>query len=181
MPSLITVEDGTQVAGANAYVSLAELEAYVGTVALPTATDAEYERAIILATRYIDGKYRARLKGQRVAPTTQPLEFPRVGVRLVDGAQEYYGTDPSFYDSQYSAYLAIDAIPQEWKDATCELALRALAAPLAADIAPGDRLTRKKIDVLEWEYTPGNFQTSYPVVDQLVSRYLRSGSEAVRG
>lgn len=181
MPSLLVVEDGTQVAGANAYVTLAEFKAYIGTIPLPTGADADYERGIILATRYLDGKYRHQLQGQRVRPAIQPLEFPRVGVRLVEGQLYYYGVAPSFYDSQYSGFLSITVIPQEWKNATCELALRALTAPLAPDIAPGDRVKRKKIDVLETEYVTGNFQTSYPVVEQLISRFLKSSSDAVRG
>lgn len=177
----IVVEAGTGAAASVSYVTVAEVRAFIGSIALPTATDAEVERAAVLATRYLDGKYRHRLKGQRTYPTVQALEFPRVGVRLIDEPQEYYGVTPSFYDSEYSAYLALDAIPQDWKDACCELALRALTAPLAADIAATDRVKRKKIDVLEWEYDISNFQTSYPVVEQLISRFLRSGNDAVRG
>lgn len=177
----LVVEDGTIVAGANSNVTLAEVKAFVGTIALPTATDPEIERAAILATRYLDGKYRHRLKGQQVRPTTQALEFPRVGVRLIDEPQQYYGVDPSFYDVEYSGYLAENVVPQQWKDATCELTIRALTAPLAADIAATDRVKRKKIDVLDTEYVTGNFQTSYPVVDQLIGRFLKSSNDAIRG
>lgn len=177
----IVVETGTGAAASVSYVTVAEVRAFIGSITLPTATDTAVERAAILATRYLDGKYRHRLKGQRTYPTVQALEFPRVGVRLVDGPQEYYGVTPSFYDSEYSAYLALDTIPQEWRDACCELALRALTAPLAADIAATDRVKRKKIDVLEWEYDIGNFQPSYPAVDQLVGRFLKSSLDAIRG
>lgn len=177
----IVVETGAIVAGAVSYVTVDEVKAFIGSIATPTATDTEIERAAVLATRYIDGKYRARLKGQRVKPTIQALEFPRVGVRLVEGAQLYYGVSPSFYDSLYSGFLAINIVPQEWKDAVCELAIRALSAPLAADIAPADRVVREKIDVLETEYTAKDFTVCYQVVDQLVSRLIRGQNEAVRG
>lgn len=159
----LTVETGAIVAGANSYVTVAEFKAHVGSIATPAGTDTEIERWGILATRYMDGKYRFRLKGQRVL-ATQPLEFPRVGV-----------------DLGFGRFLASNVVPQEWKDATCELMLRVAAGPLAPDVAPGDRLVKKKIDVIEKEFAPGDFQTSYPVVDQLISRYLKSGNDAVRG
>jgi len=172
---MLTVEVGQGVAGANSYETLANFKAYVGTIALPAATDPEYERALVLATRYLDGKYRDRFKGTRVNSVVQSLEFPRYGINLNTGlagglrAGNYYSNYPS------------DQIPQEISDATCELALRALTAPLAADIAATDRLKRKKIDVLEWEYVVGNYQASYPVVDQLIGRFLKSSSDAIRG
>lgn len=170
-------ETGTGVAGSNSYVTAAEVKAFIGTIALPAATDSEIERAAILATRYLDGKYRDRWKGTRTVPTIQPLEWPRLAVNVGTG----YIPGQYVVDRQALYYYPSSQIPQEIKDATCELALRALIAPLAADIAATDRVKRKKIDVLETEYVTGNFQPSYPAVDQLISRFLRSGNDAIRG
>ena len=172
----LIVEDGTiSNTGANSYVAIAYADAYhldrLNT-AWAAATTIEKTAALIKATAYADGKYRNRWKGVRIY-SQQPLEWPRA-------------IEISEYQSIYSGIsIVLDApiatIPQLLKDAVCELALRALAAPIAADVTPGDRLIRKKIDVIEKEFAPGDYQTSYPVVDQLLNRLLRSGCDAVRG
>jgi len=178
----LVIEDGTGVALATSYISAADATTYHtahGNSAW-TGTDAVKEAALIKAAMYLDGKYRARWKGQKVKPLAQPMEWPRVGVRVVD-TQLYYDVPPSFFDSQYSGFVAITTIPQRVKDAQCELALRSLAGDLAAD---GDiSVKHSKVDVLETEYAanmvPG--QIAYPVVDQLLSDYLKPlGSQDVQ-
>lgn len=170
---MLTIETGQIIPNANAYVTLAELKTYIGTIALPTATDTAYENAIINATRYLDGKYRPRWKGCRVNALAQALEWPRANVLYeADGEQ-----------LTYSSYLPTTTIPQRLKDATCEAALRALSGPLAIDASASVR--RKKIDVLETEYAPGAVpgQVTYQVIDQLLSDYLKplGSCDAVRG
>jgi len=183
VPSTLIVEDGTQVAGADSYVSLVEIALYHSknsNAAWAAATPEAQESAARSSTRYVDGNYRLRLKGQKVYPLTQSLEWPRVGVRVVD-PQLYYDVPASFYDSQYSGFIGITTIPQRLKDAQCELALNALAGDLSTSVDVS--IKRRKIDVLETEYfqgiTPG--QASYPVVDQLLSDYLKPvGSQDVQ-
>lgn len=171
-----TVETGAIVSGANSYASIADADAYhAERGGAWTGTDAQKTAALLKATAYLDGKYRSRWKGYRVQPVTQALEWPRSSVEF-DG----YSFRNS-YRAVASNYYPTNVIPPEIVAATCELAVRALAGPLAPDIAPGDRLVKKKIDVIEKEFAPGDFQTSYPVVEQLISRFLRSGNDAVRG
>ncbi len=185
VPSTIIVESGSIVTGADSYESLANAGAYLvkrGDATWAAATAANREAALRKATTYLDGHYRKRWKGQKVYPLTQALEWPRVGVRVVDEQVYYYDTPPSFYDSEYSGYIAITTIPQRLKDACCELALRALSAPLADDITAG--IKREKVDVIETEYFQGAAPgTTYQIVDQLLSDFLKpSGSaDAVRG
>lgn len=165
----LTVETGEIVAGANSYVEIATCDAYHADRGNAwSGTTAQKTAAILKATAYLDGKYRARWRGERIT-YLQSLEWPRVAT-----APDFVGTfTPGYFDGA--------PIPVGIIHATCELALRALAGPLAPDIAPGDRLVKKKIDVIEKEFAPGDFQTSYPVVDQLISRFLKSGNDAVRG
>lgn len=178
-------EDGSIVAGAESYVSAIECTTYHSNRgnSLWSGIDAAKEAALRRATAYVDGRYRLRFKGQKVYPLNQPLEWPRAGVRVIDGHQEYYDVSPSFYDSEYSGYLPITTIPQRIKDAVCEAALRALSGDLAPDVDAS--LARKKIDVLEWEYRPGAVpgQQTYQVIDQLLSDYLKplGSCDAVRG
>jgi hypothetical protein len=183
----LTVETGLIVAGADSYISVADASTYHtnrGNAAwAAAASDAVREQALRNATAYIDGHYRQRWKGQPVYPTTQPLEWPRVGVKVVDQQQYFYDVPPSFYDSALNGFLGITVIPQRLKDATCEAALRALAGPLAIDTETG--IVREKIDVLETEYARGAVpgQTTYQVIDQLLSDFLKSKgtTEIVRG
>lgn len=171
----LTVELGNITAGANSYVAIADADAYHSdrlNAAWTAASTAQKTAALINATAYLDGKYRKRWQGVRIS-SLQPLEWPRV---LASPALS------SIYDGFVTIHETLSTVvPEEIKSATCELALRALSSPLAPDVAPSARVKRKKVDVIETEYVTGDFQTSYPVVDQLVSRYLRSGNDAVRG
>jgi hypothetical protein len=173
VPSTIIVELGSIVAGADSYESLVNAGAYHikrGDATWAAATAALREAALRKATTYLDGHYRKRWKGCKVRPvpqdgvTTQALEWPRYDVVISDYIFPY------------------DEIPQRLKDACCELALRALSAPLADDITAGIR--RERVDVIETEYFQGAAPgTTYQIVDQLLSDYLKpSGSaDAVRG
>jgi hypothetical protein len=180
----LTVETGAIVTGAESYISAADATTYhtARGNTLWTGTDAVKEAALRRAAAYLDGHYRKRWKGQKVYPLTQAMEWPRAGVKVVD-EQIYYDVPPSFYDSEYSGFLAITTIPQRLKDAQCELALRALSGDLAADATAG--VKREKIDVIETEYFAGTApgQVAYPLVDQLLSDFLKpSGStDVVRG
>jgi hypothetical protein len=181
----LTVEDGTVKTGSESYISAADATTYHsnrGNTAW-TGSDTVKEAALRKAATYLDGHYRRRFKGQKVKPTTQPMEWPRVGVKLVDGDILYYDVTPSFYDSEFMGFLPTTTIPQRLKDAQCELALRALSGDLSAD--GESNIIREKVDVLETEYAPNTVKgmVSYPVVDQLLSDLLKplGGGDAMRG
>lgn len=108
MPSAID----TTISGANAnsYLTLAEAEAYFDdrlNISAWQDTDADNRtRALLHAAQRLE---RENWLGDR-ATTTQRLAWPRIGVAKVD-AEEYES----------------DEIPQQIKDAQCELALHLLA------------------------------------------------------
>lgn len=171
----LIIEDGSQVAGAESYVSAAAcMEYHVnrGNTAW-TGTDAVKEAALRKAAAYLDGKYRKRWKGCRVDAITQQMEWPRANVLYEDNGERL----------TYASYLAITTIPQRLKDAQCELALRALTGELAVD---GEtNIIRKKVDVLETEFLPGTVrgQKTYQIVDQLLSDLLHpvGNGDVMRG
>ena len=179
----LTVEDGTIKSGAESYISASDATTYHtnrGNTAW-TGTDAVKEAALRRAAAFLDGRYRKRWKGVRTSPTTQAMEWPRTGVRLVD---EFTGDwPPSQYDSENYGYLESDTIPQRLKDAQCELALRALAGELAPDY--NGSVIREKVDVLETEYAPGSSPgaKTYQLIDLLLSDLLNpvGSGEAQRG
>ena len=175
----LLVETGAIIAGANAYADTSAADPYHldrGNSAWGAAASEQKTAALINATAYLDGKYRLRFKGNRVQPVLQPLEWPRIGVDVVIGVQGSAFTGHAYYSNFPS-----NQIPPEIIMATCELALRALVGPLAADIAPTDRKVSEKVDVVETTYTAKDFTVTYQVVDQLVSRFLRNQNDLVRG
>ena len=75
-----TVEDGTIVANANAYITVAEFKAYhdeVGNSYAALADDTAIEQAIVKATRYVERRWGNRFRGT-IQDTDQVLSFPRL-------------------------------------------------------------------------------------------------------
>ena len=122
----LIVEDGTNVAGAESYVSLAEANAYFSSRGNPSdwtsLSDAVKEQYLREAADYLEMFYGHRWKGRR-SENDQPLAWPRSGV--LD--QDQYQIEP-------------DVIPQRLKNAQYEATLRrATEGSLLPDVeTPGD-------------------------------------------
>lgn len=172
-----TVEDGTIVAGANSYTTVADADSYFGDranadwAALDTPTK---QSLLVKATDYLVQKYRNRWKGMRVN-IKQTLDWPRAGVQIEDYFDPQQG--PRLFPFEGLAFLVpTDIVPDEVKHACCEAAIRAKAAPLAPDLKRGGMVKSKKIDVIETEYFEGApATTSYQAVEMLIKIYLKSG------
>lgn len=110
MALTLTPEDGTGLANANSYASLADFagyaEAHLYTGAWASADDARRSVALAMATRTINAL--VTFRGEPYGDT-QSLDWPRAGVLL-----------PS-------------PVPQRLKDATCELAMDLLSGNRLAD------------------------------------------------
>ena len=106
------VEDGTGLANANSYMAVADADTYHTDHSASTtwsgASTANKEKALRLATQYLDAKYEMRWVGTRHS-LAQALEWPRSYVVLYD---------------TYS--ISTLTIPQNLKDACAELALKQL-------------------------------------------------------
>lgn len=158
----LVVEDGTGVTGGNAYVSVANANAYhtlMGNTAW-TGTDAVKEVAILRATQYMDISFVWR--GVRIS-NAQPLEWPRVD----------YWVDADRDDNVWP--------PRGLVEACCELALRALTGELIVDIEDDRQIKKEKIGPIETEYERGTNggQVAYPKIARLL-RGLTRGSTAGR-
>lgn len=168
----LIVEDGTNVAGAESYVTLAEANTYFSNRGSPSAwtslSDAVKEQYLREATDYIEAYYALRWKGRR-DEDDQPLAWPRRGVDDQDG----YAIDS-------------DTIPQKLKNAQFEAALRrATDGDLLPDIeTPGD----VKVEDVQagpvrsrLEYAGGASQLpQYSKVHYQLLPLLRSSSELIR-
>jgi hypothetical protein len=162
----LTVEDGTGLAGADSYVTVAEADEYALEHYLDDwfqlTDDTQKEAALRKAALYLDSHYRASFLGRRYSET-QSLEWPR-----------YDATDRN-------GWVLDLTIPEDLKRAQIELAVRSLAGDLQADRSRGGAVKREKVDVIEVEYfdgAPGG--TRYVQVDEYLSRLLKAGGGQVR-
>ena len=167
----LIVEDGTVVAGAESYITLAAADAYHaarGITLWATMSEAEREQALRRATDYMVQAYRTRWKGWRVSQV-QALDWPRAYV-----PQELYqGGGDAFYPE--------DEVPAEVRNACAELAYRGAAGPLMADKSKSAYATREKVDVIEVEYSAWAPTTeNYRAIEAMLSPMLTPTGGAMR-
>lgn len=184
----ITVEDGTGLAGADAYISEADADTYFASVGNATWSGADTsakEQAIVKATRYMEKRFGNKWKGT-IASSTQALGWPR------DYVYDERGTELD------------DQVPTAIAHACAEYAVQAilhgdLIPPVIYPVADGapvpfGRINRKveKVGPVyeETYYSTGgaeatrvgsgsalvdaNRMVQYPEADFLVGPFLRS-------
>lgn len=160
----IVVEDGSIVAGAEAYITVASADTYHsnrGNVAWAILSIAAKEQALRLATDYLSATYRDRWAGVRVS-ATQALDWPRymVPIRDAPGGSRY----PTFYLST--------TVPTGVQNANADLALRASAGPLVPDLTRG--ILHEVVGAIEVEYDPNTPELPrYRAVETALAPYLK--------
>ena len=163
-----TLEDGTGVVDANAYVDVAYADAYFTDRANSawTGTNIAKQAAIVNATDYIEMRFASLFRGKRKT-TVQELSFPRI--------------DKTFGE-----------MPTALKRACCEYAVRSLSAKLTPDpviheSGQGLERTRKRVGPIEKEVRlqyqgPGTIRLllrPYPAADMLMKHLLKPSSGGV--
>ncbi len=169
----LVVEDGTGVAGANSYSTVAEFKEYHkdrGTDISGLGGVADIEKLLIQATDYITQRWDPVFMGSKES-SDQPLAFPR----------KY------LYD--FNGDLVV-GIPSKLKWAQAEYALRAASGSLFTEPttqASGQvaTLIREKIGPIETEtrFAEGSTQQvvkSIPMGDRWLQEYVVPGGRAVR-
>ncbi len=120
----LTVEDGTGLAAAEAYVSVADADAYwvlrFPPVEWKEAATSERERALRTATEWLDAQFVHRWRGV-IKVSTQALSWPRSGAYDIDGRG-----------------VSSSAVPTAVERATAELAAELLVDPAALRPGPTD-------------------------------------------
>lgn len=163
----LTVEDGTGVAGADSYLSVAAADSY------HTARDSqdwlgagtqEKEIALRVATQYLDAMYGEEWVGVRTnGPDVQGLDWPRTGA---------WDRDDFNHDA---------TVPAAVQSATAELALRHVQGttllPDFAAASSGIELERTKVGPIETEkrWVVKTVAPTFPLVEALLAR-LTGGS-----
>lgn len=170
---VFTVEDGTGLADANSYATVAFYRSYFADrgVDVTTETDGQIQGWLVQATDYIGTRWEGRLKGWPISQT-QALHFPAEGVYLGCHLQP---TSP---------------LPTALQKATVEYARLAKSGPLyltPTTDASGLMLAgrREKVGPLEQEFTylGGVAYTvrKLPVPDRLMASLLTgSGGGLIR-
>lgn len=183
----ITVEDGTGLVAADAYISVADADTYFlasANTAWAAANTAAKEVAIVKATRYIEKRFGTKWKGL-IASSEQALGWPR---RYV---YDELGTE------------LVDRVPAQIARACAEYAVQALTNPLIPETiypiadgapVPFGRINRKvdKVGPLyeETYYSTGGVHASkvgsgsslvdgdrvvqYPEADFLIGPFIKS-------
>ena len=157
------------------YGTLAEADAYHaarGRTAWEEAAEQARTAALIVASDYLDGRYRYQLNGcwrsmfsgSKTAGRAQEREWPRTGAK--DSAGEP---------------IPADEVPAEIQRATYEAAYRELteAGSLSPDYVPGGQVTREKVGPVEVSYAapqvvdgiPPNMPV-IPVIDGILGGLL---------
>ncbi len=173
MAATFVVEDGTGLSNANSYLSVAEADTYhenhSGSSAWCSANQANKEKALRLATQYLDVQYCNRWKGYR-ANEGQALTWPRTYA---------YDDDGYSYDS--------NEIPQRLKNACAELALRVIQGDtLLDDISKPGTIKSKSVKVgpieKTTEYMGGLSPVKkYPLIEGQLKPIIVSGRVVERG
>jgi hypothetical protein len=161
----LIVEDGSNVAGAESYVSVADATAYHaarGNAAWAAlASDTIREQALRRATDYMVQVYRQRWAGDR-QHDDQALDWPRTSVP----------------DRDRGGWIALNLVPAEVVRACAEMGLRASAGDLYADQEQG--VTRETVGPITVEYDITTPQAKrYSAVDALLAPYLAKGANSV--
>lgn len=145
----LIVEDGTCKVDSESYVSVSDADAYCTAHGLITwtGTDAVKEVALRNATQYIDSSY---IFLSQKSTLTQALEFPRI----------QWGWD-------YPDMAKL-------RNATCELAVKALTQSLFADVDP-QQVIKVKVGPIEKTTGPSNNggQKRFSMIDSMLRTLTR--------
>lgn len=162
----LTVEDGTGLETADAFISEAFADTYhaaLGNTAWAAGTTELKEQAIRRATVYISESF--NWKGFPVRYRDQALAWPR-----------------TYVDDKYGYGVDSDIVPSEVQKATAEVALRELATPgtMLPDFDPSATVKMEKVGPLAVEYalTRTDAKSTTPVlsiVTELLGPLLRGG------
>lgn len=169
----LIVEDGTGLATAESFVSVADASAYHtarGNAAWAAlASDTVREQCLRRATDYIGEAYRLRWKGVR-GSVTQALDWPR---SLVERPDYGYAGINGYTTISGNYYFPSNEVPVEVQRACAELALKASTSTLFED--QGVPVIREKVGPIETEYASGVTQgVRYAAIDAMLAPFLRA-------
>lgn len=157
----LVVEDGSGLATAESYISVADADTRHSNLGNTAWTDVSVttqakEAALRKATNYMVQAYRERWQGLRLGPV-QSLDWPRMDV---------------FVDLWP---VASNIVPATIANACADLALKALSADLAPDLT--QNVVSETVGQITVEYDKGSPQYKrYRAIDLMLEPYFDTGS-----
>lgn len=151
----LIIEDGTNVAGANSYITTDELTAYADSRGLQISAT-NLEPLIIKAMDYLESRGFAGVRTYE----NQSLSFPRQGL-YVDNIE-----------------VAKDSIPAKLKQALCQLAYESDKQDLLPTF-DGKVVARQRVEGavdVSYDASLSSNLPSFPLVDSLLSAFTLDGS-----
>ncbi|MBK7822929.1 MAG: hypothetical protein IPJ61_18265 [Tessaracoccus sp.] len=173
----LIVEDGTLVASANSYATVAQADDYLEARARDSAwaslDDDVKEGYLIQATDYMVQRYHASWKGVRRS-AAQALDWPRA---YVDYEPVYQSTGVVADPVTGGFWLPADEVPGRVIHACIELAVRAVSGALAPDLAAQKK--RVQVGPIEVEYAAAARESkAFQAVEQLLAPLLENGGSS---
>ena len=165
----LIVEDGSIVAGAESYISVADAETFLTNRGLSlTGTTADKEAALRKATDYMVQVYRMRWQGWKV-DQTQALDWPRNSV---------YVDQTMNYDNTIVAHLVPNNIvPLEIKRACAEFAYKSQSDELFADQERA--VTSERVDKIQVDYDKYSSQTKrYVALEAMLAPFFNTSNNS---
>ena len=158
MAIVLIKEDGSQVANANTYVEVSDVDTYAtnhGYLEIWTGDDDLKAAAILRGMNFIESYNFKGIKADR----DQALKWPR---------EQVYDEDDYLLED--------DSIPNALINACCEAAYREMESPgsLQSDVAPNVKRRKVAYDV-ETEYFPGGSSgVVYTAIDSFLAGLIES-------
>ena len=174
----IIVEDGSIVAGANAYASLTDLDTYHedrGNTAWVNADDETKEAAMLRATAGIESHYRDRWIGFKSnhndANAPQFLAWPRKAYKDETTAAGFDTSTMTPLEDNDGIEIAVNSIPALVVQAYNEICLIEISEPfVSVRLSRNDMLKYQRVDVIEQEWLRNApAVTQFPHVDALLA------------
>lgn len=164
----LIVENGTGLAGAESYISVADADTYFtarGNATWAALTTEQKEQALRAATDYMQGMFAGQWAGQRYS-VAQALDWPRAYVPIKDAP-----ASGSYYES--------DEVPAAIGRACAEYAVRASAGSLLGDI--GAQVKSETVGPISVTYADGARQNSrYTAVENMLWPFLSGGRGQIK-
>lgn len=149
----LIIEDGTQVVGANSYVTAADIETYADARGVTLTIDAE-----ILATKAMDYIEAQSYIGTKIT-ATQPLQWPRTGA-YIDGFA-----------------LADTDIPNDLKNGQMATAVAISNGNDPLSIMDGRGIIKQKVGSIEVWYDEDGSNVNYArTINNALKRILSGGN-----
>lgn len=159
----LIVEDGTGLATANTYASVATANAYFTARGITTWTgiDALKEAALIRGSFALDGMYGTKWPGFK-ASLEQAMDWPRTDADDIDG-----------YD--------LDGVPIAVVNAACEAALIELASAGSLTSSGTAGVKVETVGPISTEYfSASGSKATYRTISSVLSRIVSTGSGAIK-